>query len=372
MTPDLLLIAALSLAVMCLGLPLAYYLYLKTMWLNKPWGIKRDPSYKPRITIIVPTYNEAELIESKLDDLARQDYPGELMEVVVIDSASTDGTPEKVEEWARRNPRLKLVLIREPARRGKAFALNNALGYATGDIIVITDVDATWSSSDTLSNAISWFSDPTVGAVTCLKIPAGKGLMSVEEGYREFYNIVRLAESKKHSTPVFHGELAAFRRSLLERVGGFSISIGADDSHTATRVALMSYRSIAVDNACCIEKAPSRGYHAWRIRRAQHLVQHFTKTMKWLLRAPKELKLVLLAETWLHLANPWPLLVSTLLLLYLAITSSTIALALLALGAPLLVLKPFRAWIATQIYLVIAVLRNTWTKEIVWRKQEKL
>jgi len=48
---------------------------LRKWWLNKPWNIKRDPGYKPKVTIIVPTYNEAGPIESKLDDLARQDYP---------------------------------------------------------------------------------------------------------------------------------------------------------------------------------------------------------------------------------------------------------------------------------------------------------
>ncbi len=365
------LLTALLLAFTHFATPIAYYSYLKIRWLHRPWNIKRDPGYRPRVTIVVPTYNEAKVIESKLDDIARQDYPKELVEVIVVDSASTDETPAKVEEWAHRNPSIKLVLVRELVRRGKAHALNHALKYATGDIVVITDADATWSSSNTLSNAMSWFSDPAIGAVTCLKIPAGKGLMSVEESYRELYNVVRLAESKKHSTPVFHGELAAFRRSLLERVGGFPTSIGADDSNTATRVALMGYRSIAVDNAWCTEKVPSREYYTWRIRRAQHLVQHFTKTMKWLLRAPGELKLVLLAETWLHLANPWLLLASTLLLLYLAITGSTTALILLALGALLLTLKLFRTWITTQTYLVIATLRNIQTKEIVWEKQEK-
>lgn len=365
------LLTALALAFTHFIVPLAYYYYLKKRWLGKPWNVNRDPGYRPKVSIIVPTYNEAGLIESKLDDLARQDYPRELVEVVVVDSASTDGTPEKVEGWARRNPGLKLMLIREPARRGKVFALNKALEYARGDVVVITDVDATWPSSSTLSEAVSWFSDPSAGAVTCLKLPAGSGAGGVEEVYRSFYNVVRLAESKIHSRPVFHGELAAFRRALLEKLEGFSTDSGADDSHTATRVALMGFRSIAVDNAWCIEKVPSRGYHAWRIRRAQHLVQHFTKTLRLLWAAPRGLKLVLLAETWLHLANPWLLPTSTLLLLYLATTGSAPASALLALGASLLILKPFRAWIATQIYLAIATLRNVWTKEIVWRKLEK-
>ena len=48
---------------------------MKKWWLSKPWNIERDPSCKPRVSIIVPTYNEAKLIESKLDDLTKQDYP---------------------------------------------------------------------------------------------------------------------------------------------------------------------------------------------------------------------------------------------------------------------------------------------------------
>jgi len=57
------------------------------------------------------------------------------LKVIVVDFANTDGTPEKVEKRARRNPGLKLVLIKEPMRRGKAFALNNALKYATGGLL---------------------------------------------------------------------------------------------------------------------------------------------------------------------------------------------------------------------------------------------
>jgi biofilm PGA synthesis N-glycosyltransferase PgaC len=366
----LLTLLALALALLHFGVPLAYYSYLRVRWLSKPWGIVPDPNYRPKVTVIVPTYNEAELIESKLDDLARQDYPSELLEVVVVDSASTDGTVERVEGWVGRGRGLRLSIVRESVRRGKAFALNNTLKHATGDVVVITDVDARWGSANTLSNAISWLGDPSVGAVTCLKKPAGRGMAGVEERYREFYNVVRLAESKAHSTPVFHGELAAFRKSLLNEVGGFPTSIGADDSHTATMIALRGYRSIAVDNAWCVESVPPGGYHWWRIRRAQHLIQHFTKTLRLLPKAPREFEPVLLVESWLHLFNPWLLLVATILLLRVA-TGSPLATTLLALGIALLIFKPYRTWVATQVYLVIAAIRNLWTKEIAWEKQEK-
>jgi len=368
---DLGLVIALALALVHFGLPIAYYLYLKLVWLGRPWGVRRDHSFKPMVTVIVPTYNEARLIESKLDDIARQDYPRGRLEVIIVDSASTDGTLEAVKRWSGGSPGLNLRVISEPYRMGKAYALNNALRHASGDIVVITDADSRWASQRTLSNAVAWLSDPTVGAVTCVKNPERGGFLGVEGGYRGFYNTVRLAESKAWSTPVFHGELAAYRRELLEAVGGFPTDIGADDSHTATLVALKGYRAIAVDDVECIEKVPEEGYHAWRVRRAQHLVQHFLKTLRHVGRAPNRFKPILLAEAYLHLVNPWLLLVAITLILYQALKGSFIAIVISTVGLLLLVHRPYRIWIITQLYLIMAILRNIWIKEIIWAKQDK-
>jgi biofilm PGA synthesis N-glycosyltransferase PgaC len=369
--PDALTLLALTLALIHFGFPLLYYFYLRSRWLNKPWDLGRDPGYRPRVTIIVPTYNEAGLIRRKLDDIASQDYPRELVEIIVVDSASSDGTPSIVREWMGSHRDFKDILVEEGVRRGKAFSLNNALKFASGEVVVVTDADSLWMSRDALANALSWFSDPGVGAVTCLKTPVGEGFAGVEKGYRDFYNIVRLGESKKFSTPVFHGELAAFRKSLLQELGGFPTDTGADDSHTATLIALRGYRAIAVDNALCTELVPRKGYHMWRIRRAQHLLQHFTKTLKLLPKAPREFKPILLAETWLHLFNPWLLPAATVILLYKALMDSLTALTSLTAGAALLILRPYRTWVATQAYLITATVRNLWTKEIAWEKQDK-
>jgi len=221
-----LLTVALTLALIHFVIPLAYYLYLKTMWFRKPWDVKRDLSYKLRVTVIIPTYNEVTFVESKLDDIAGQEYPRGLLEVIVVDSRSSDGTLDIVEKWAKAHSDVRLVIVRESVRRGKAYALNNALRYASGDIIVVTDADSIWSSPKTLENAMSWFNDLSVGAVTCLVKPVNPGFTGIEEGYRGFYNIVRVSESKAWSTPIFHGDLAAFRRDLLEGIGGFPLDLG--------------------------------------------------------------------------------------------------------------------------------------------------
>jgi len=364
---------ALWLAAIHFGVPLTYYLYLRKRWLPKPWGLRRDPSYTPKVAVIVPTYNEAELIERKLDNVYEQDYPRERMEIIVVDSASTDGTSERVRRWAEKHPDVRLILVEEPVRRGKAYALNEALKHVSQDAeaVVITDADSLWPSSRALAEAVKWFSDSSVGAVSCVKLPESSGIAGVEEGYREFYNVVRVAESKAWATPVFHGELAAFRRSLLEKVGGFPTDIGSDDSHTAARIALLGFRSIIPEDVVCVEAVPVRGYHTWRIRRAQHLVQHFAKTLKEAAKAPSRFKPILYAEAFLHLANPWILLASAILLAASAAMGSILAAAFLALGAALLLFKPYRTWIATQIYLLVASVRNLWTKDLAWEKQPK-
>ena len=353
------------------GIPLLYYAYLKHMYLNKPWNVKQIKNYKRRVTIIVPTYNEAKLIREKLDNIAAQSYPRELFELIVIDSASSDGTPEIVKEWAKEHPEIELKLIQESVRQGMAYALNKALQVATGEVVVVTDADCKWLDKRTLEEVLSLLSDPSIGAVTCPKIPSSNGPIEIEKSYRDFYNVVRIAESKAWATPIFHGELAAFKKSLLEEVGGFPAFMGSGENYAATLIALKGYRAIAFEKIKCSEIIPKKDYHKWRIRRAQHLIQHFTKFIRYIGTAPERFRLILLANAYLHLVNPWLLVAAMVMLVYESVTVAPLAIALLLLGAFSLLCKPYRTWIAMQLYLVAAAVRNLWTKDILWEKQVK-
>ncbi|MEM1831837.1 MAG: glycosyltransferase family 2 protein [Desulfurococcaceae archaeon] len=361
---------AIILAATHFMIPLTYYLHAKTRWLPKPWDLKVDENYKPKVTVIIPTYNESKLIKEKLNNIYEQDYPKELIEVVVVDSASTDGTPKLVEEWASRHKDVELKLVVENERRGKAFALNNALRYASGEVVVIADADALWPR-DALTKAVKWLSNPLVGAVSCLKKPLSSGTTGIEAGYRQYYNVLRVAESKAYSTPIFHGELAAFKKDLLEKVGGFPTDVGADDSHTATKIALIGFRAIIPDDLWVEEMVPKEKYFSWRVRRAQHLIQHFASALKNTLRASEEFKRILLVESFLHILNPLLLLASVAMLIVSALATSFLALAVLAVGIGLLVVKPYKTWVFLQLSLVVATLRNLKSREMVWSKQIK-
>jgi len=67
---------------------------------SKPWDIRIDENYKPKVTIIIPTYKEAEFIWDRLDNIYAQNYLRNLMDVIVIDSANDDRTVDLVREWA--------------------------------------------------------------------------------------------------------------------------------------------------------------------------------------------------------------------------------------------------------------------------------
>jgi cellulose synthase/poly-beta-1,6-N-acetylglucosamine synthase-like glycosyltransferase len=64
-------------------------------WLKRLRDVKRDLQHTPTVTVAILTYNEARHIEEKLEDVYRQGYPCDRLEIIVVDSASTDGTAEK-------------------------------------------------------------------------------------------------------------------------------------------------------------------------------------------------------------------------------------------------------------------------------------
>jgi glucosyl-dolichyl phosphate glucuronosyltransferase len=91
-----------------------------------------------RVTVAIPTYNRAELLRQTLAGLARQDFPRDDFEVLVIDNNSRDGTAAVVASFAGERPAPRHVL---ETRQGLDHARNRALAEARGEIIVFGDDD---------------------------------------------------------------------------------------------------------------------------------------------------------------------------------------------------------------------------------------
>lgn len=98
------------------------------------------PGKLPRIAVVVATRNEESLIARKLADLARTDYPADLLHTVVVDGGSTDATAALVE--AQCDGGCAVTLVRVPDSHGRAAQLNAVLAGLDEDVVVVTDADA--------------------------------------------------------------------------------------------------------------------------------------------------------------------------------------------------------------------------------------
>lgn len=92
----------------------------------------------PRVSVVMPIYNEAAWIDRSLTAVLHQDYPASLVEILIADSSSSDGTIERICELIARHPDRVIRLLENPGRTPGA-ALNLMIREASGEIIVRVD-----------------------------------------------------------------------------------------------------------------------------------------------------------------------------------------------------------------------------------------
>ena len=300
-----LLIVWLFLCLIFLGVPGVYYLYLRRMK-SRPWNLKIDKSFLPSITILVPTYNEANVIGFKLRNLHKLKYSKDLTQIIVIDSASKDNTLDEVFKFVEDHPELDVQVLKEDKRSGKSRALNVALKYATGNVIIVSDADS-FLPSDILLNSLSLLSDPLIGAVGGREmfLNSSKSWVTLSESsYLDFMDVVKLGESKIHSTIFFEGGFSAYKREFLDE---FDSRTGSDDCGTALRIIQKKARAIFAPEATFFTVFPVtwKGKLSIKIRRASQLVRIWIECLRLLLHrrlfVPKK---IALAEMFIYLINP--------------------------------------------------------------------
>ena len=95
------------------------------------------------ITIAVIAYNEESTIGNILDDISKQDYNHSLIEVVLVDSASTDGTKTVMQEFARENKMgAGQIKVLDNPKRTLPCGWNVLLDNYTGDAVIRVDAHA--------------------------------------------------------------------------------------------------------------------------------------------------------------------------------------------------------------------------------------
>lgn len=245
---------------------------------SKPWRLRIDENYRPKIDILVPTYNELDLIRLKLLNLAKIKYPRDYIQLIIVDSNSTDGTLDIVKDFARQHPEIGIKLLIDNSGSGKSAALNLALKDCDEELVIVSDADCFWPS-DILTNSLPFLSDPKVGAISGPKLllnPKQSWVTETEENYLSSMNTIKLGESKTGSTSFFEGGFSAYKRKLLDCFDPYNT--GSDDCGTVISLLDKEFRAIFVPEARFYTTFPMHWSEklGMKVRRANQLLRLFS------------------------------------------------------------------------------------------------
>lgn len=198
-----------------------YFFLNYLLSIRKPYPTRE---WEPRVSLIIPAYNEGKRIIRAIKAALEQDYPN--FEVIVVDDGSEDNTYDAARSVS--DPRLKVV--REP-HRGKAGALNAGLKFANGEIIAMTDGDS-FLERDALKELVRrFYSEEVVGVGGQVRV-MGNTLPELIQDI-EHLRIAMFRRAKElDDLSLAPGPIAAFRREALERIGGFIEDIVEDYATT--------------------------------------------------------------------------------------------------------------------------------------------
>jgi cellulose synthase/poly-beta-1,6-N-acetylglucosamine synthase-like glycosyltransferase len=283
------------------------YFLLNRKKASRPWRLSIDKNYTPKVSILVPTYNESSVIHFKLQNLKMVKYPKEFLQIVIVDSESTDNTMGIVKDFVTLHPEINIDVVEDTVRRGKSPALNLALGYCRGDVVIISDADCFWPK-DILLRTMPFLADPTVGAVSGPKVLLNPGqslAAKSEDTYLNSMNLIKLGESKAGSTLLFEGGFSAYKREALESFDPYST--GSDDCGTIVKLAEKNLRALFVPEGLFYTTFPNSWKErvGMKTRRASQLVRVFWKY--WTLLAGKRIKsnrLTIASNVFIYLLSP--------------------------------------------------------------------
>ncbi len=173
---------------------------------------------RPSVSILIPAYNEAAHMDACLKAVLAQTYP--LLEVLVLDGGSADGTRDTVASYG---PPVRLI---DNPGRGPAAAMNTGIAHSTGDIICRMDAH-TLCEPDYVARCVELLSETGADVVGGPMRPVGSGpfgraVAAVTSSPAGMPGRFHHATARAEVDTVY---LGAWRRSTLEDVGGF------DDGH---------------------------------------------------------------------------------------------------------------------------------------------
>lgn len=229
---------------------------------KQPLQISNSDLISPKVTVLIPAFNEQQVIQATILNKLQQNYPADKLQVIVISDESEDGTDEIVQQLAASDPRVSL--IRQSPRQGKTAGLNLAIPKAEGEIIIFSDANSHYQP-DTIRHLVNCFSDEQVGYVTGKMVYVNSEGSLIGDGcsaYMKYENHIRALETEISSVVGVDGGVDAIRKSLYQPMNPDQLP----DFVLPLKVVTQGMRVIYCDKALLNEESLSNSQSEFRMR----------------------------------------------------------------------------------------------------------
>lgn len=260
------------------------------------------PEKLPKISLIVPCYNEEKTILDKIKDIERLEYPRELLEIVFVDGGSTDNTVNIL----RSNTKDEYVKILISPKNGKINQLNYAFSKISGEIIVNTDVDSLLSRHSLKWIAAEFNVSNEVAVVGAYCRPSKT--LEIEKYYWAAQNKSRFMENDAWASSIVVAPCYAFKRTLLS---SFPDDVVADDVYIAYLANTLGYKTVYSRHAMVMETRNPEKYRQFISQKFRKSNAFVKESLRFIYRLPEMsyyCKLMSITKLFQQIFLPWAML----------------------------------------------------------------
>lgn len=224
------------------------------------------PTRFPFVSFLVPAYNEGDTLKKTIKSLLDLDYPQDKKEIIIINDGSRDNTL-KIARFLE--DKYDCINILDKENSGKANSLNEAIKIAKGELIAVVDADS-YPNKSALMKMIGYFEEDKVAAVT------SRVLVKNKNGYLEKFQVLDysiIAWTRKlldfvNSVYVTNGPLSIYKKSVVEKLGGFDPKNLTEDIEITWHILSEGYQTRMSYEAIVYTSVPTKlkGWINQRIR----------------------------------------------------------------------------------------------------------
>lgn len=210
----------------------------KNLYENRKFDFKKEP----RVSVIIPAYNEQGKIKFTIKSLRKVNYKN--IEFIIVNDGSKDKTSKEVKENIKGDPRFLFIDRKE--NRGKAASLNEGIARASGEFVATMDADSVIEPG-IFYKTVPYFSDEKIAAVTVsvlVKDPKSFIHKIFEMEYIIGLSLYLKVFSFFNGIFVTPGPFSIYRKSIIQNIGGFDEKNITEDMEIAYRIQKNHYKIV--------------------------------------------------------------------------------------------------------------------------------